>query len=93
MEIDNRPAENAIRPIVIGRRKLAFSVSEVGAKANAICLRLPETVKANASTRLCQKTSQTHAQNSQLAEKISDSWPFVVLAIKVRYFIFLTYSR
>ncbi|WP_431808996.1 IS66 family transposase [Lysinibacillus sphaericus] len=60
MEIDNRPAENAIRPIVIGRRKLAFSVSEVGAKANAICLRLPETVKANGI-------------NSSLSKNISDT--------------------
>ncbi|UAC49214.1 transposase [Bacillus aquiflavi] len=42
--IDNNPAENAIRPNVIGR---LFSVSEAGAKANAICLSLAETAKAN----------------------------------------------
>ncbi|WP_246277148.1 IS66 family transposase [Neobacillus endophyticus] len=38
IEIDNNPSENAIRPIVIGRKKIRlFSVSEAGAKANAIC--------------------------------------------------------
>lgn len=47
LEIDNNPAENAIRPNVIGRKNWLFSVSEAGAKANAICLSLAETVKAN----------------------------------------------
>ena len=45
--IDNNPAENAIRPTVIGRKNWLFSVSEAGAKANAICLSLAETAKAN----------------------------------------------
>lgn len=47
LEIDNNPAENAIRPNVIGRKNWLFSVSEAGAKANAICLSLAETAKAN----------------------------------------------
>lgn len=47
IEIDNNPAENAIRPNVIGRKNWLFSVSEAGARANAICLSLAETVKAN----------------------------------------------
>lgn len=47
IEIDNNPAENAIRPSVIGRKNWLFSVSEAGAKANAICLSLAETAKAN----------------------------------------------
>ncbi|EOW8912845.1 IS66 family transposase [Listeria monocytogenes] len=47
LEIDNNPAENAIRPNVIGRKNWLFSVSEAGAKANAICLSLAETTKAN----------------------------------------------
>ena len=47
IEIDNNPAENAIRPTVIGRKNWLFSVSEAGAKANAICLSLAETAKAN----------------------------------------------
>ena len=47
IEIDNNPAENAIRPNVIGRKNWLFSVSEAGARANAICLSLAETSKAN----------------------------------------------
>ena len=47
IEIDNNAAENAIRPSVIGRKNWLFSVSEAGAKANAICLSLAETAKAN----------------------------------------------
>lgn len=47
IEIDNNPAENAIRPNVIGRKNWLFSVSEVGARANAICLSIAETAKAN----------------------------------------------
>lgn len=47
IEIDNNPAENAIRPNVIGRKNWLFSVSEAGAKANTICLSLAETAKAN----------------------------------------------
>ncbi|MFS0645649.1 IS66 family transposase [Siminovitchia sp. 179-K 8D1 HS] len=47
IEIDNNPAENAIRPNVIGRKNWMFSVSEAGAQANAICLSLAETAKSN----------------------------------------------
>lgn len=47
IEIDNNPAENAIRPNVIGRKNWLFSVSEAGARANAVCLSLAETAKAN----------------------------------------------
>ena len=47
IEIDNNPAENAIRPNVIGRKNWLFSVSEASAKANAICLSIAETAKTN----------------------------------------------
>lgn len=47
IEIDNNPAENAIRANVIGRKNWLFSVSKAGAQANAICLSLAETAKAN----------------------------------------------
>ena len=47
IEIDNNPAENAIRPNVLGRKNWLFSVSEAGAKANAICLSIAETAKTN----------------------------------------------
>ncbi|MCM3053730.1 transposase domain-containing protein [Caldibacillus thermoamylovorans] len=36
-----------MRPNVIGRKNWLFSVSEAGAKANAICLSIAETAKAN----------------------------------------------
>lgn len=45
LEIDNNSAENAIRPNVIGQKNWLFSVSEAGARANAICLSLAETAK------------------------------------------------
>ncbi|BAQ09971.1 transposase IS66 [Bacillus sp. OxB-1] len=47
LEIDNNPAENAIRPNVIGRKNWLFSVSEAGAQANAVCLSLAETAKVH----------------------------------------------
>uniref|UniRef100_UPI0038995519 IS66 family transposase n=1 Tax=Lysinibacillus mangiferihumi TaxID=1130819 RepID=UPI0038995519 len=47
IEIDNNLAENAIRPNVIGRKNWLFSVSEAGAKANAICLSIAKPAKAN----------------------------------------------
>jgi transposase len=45
--IDNNPAENAIRPFVIGRKNWLFSVSQQGAKASANLYSLIETAKAN----------------------------------------------
>ena len=43
----HKPAGNAIRPNVIGRKNWLFSVSEAGAKANAVCLSIAETAKSN----------------------------------------------
>ncbi len=45
--IDNNPAENAIRPFVIGRKNWLFSNSVAGAKASANLYSLIETVKAH----------------------------------------------
>lgn len=45
--IDNNPAENAIRPFVIGRKNWLFSHSQAGAKASANLYGLIETAKAN----------------------------------------------
>lgn len=45
--IDNNPAENAIRPFVIGRKAWLFSNSQRGAKASANLYSLIETAKAN----------------------------------------------
>ena len=45
--IDNNPAENAIRPFVIGRRNWLFSAAPSGAKASATLYSLIESAKAN----------------------------------------------
>lgn len=45
--IDNNPAENAIRPFVIGRKNWLFSASVKGACASAALYSLIETAKAN----------------------------------------------
>ena len=46
--IDNNPAENAIRPFVVGRKAWLFSGSPRGARASATLYSLIETAKANA---------------------------------------------
>jgi len=45
--IDNNVAENAIRPMVIGRKNWLFAATEKGAMASANLYSLVETAKAN----------------------------------------------
>jgi transposase len=45
--IDNNPAENAIRPFVIGRKGWLFATSQLGAKASANLYSLVESAKLN----------------------------------------------
>jgi transposase len=45
--IDNNPAENAIRPFVIGRKNWMFSTSQCGAEASANLYSLVESAKLN----------------------------------------------
>ena len=47
LNIDNNPAENAIRPFVIGRKNGLFSDTPKGAKASAMLYSIIETAKAN----------------------------------------------
>ncbi len=47
LSIDNNPAENAIRPFVVGRKNYLFSASVRGATASANIYGLIETAKAN----------------------------------------------
>lgn len=47
LSIDNNPAENAIRPFVIGRKNWLFSATVRGAKSSANLYGLIETAKAN----------------------------------------------
>lgn len=46
-EISNNPAENAIRPLVVGRKNWLFSDTTKGADSGAIVYTLAETAKAN----------------------------------------------
>ena len=45
--IDNNLAENAIRPLTLGRKNWLFSNTQAGAKASANLYSLTETAKAN----------------------------------------------
>jgi len=47
LPIDNNPAENAIRPFVIGRKAWLFADTQAGARASALIYSLVETAKAN----------------------------------------------
>ena len=47
LEIDNNPAERAIRPIALGRKNYLFMGSAAGGKAAAIAYTLIETAKLN----------------------------------------------
>lgn len=47
LPIDNNPAENGLRPFVVGRKAWLFADTPAGAKASAIIYSLVETAKAN----------------------------------------------
>ncbi len=47
IEISNNQAENAIRPVVVGRKNWLFSDTPEGAEASAIIYSIVETAKAN----------------------------------------------
>jgi transposase len=47
LHISNALAENAIRPLAVGRRNWLFSDTPRGARASATCFSLVETAKAN----------------------------------------------
>ena len=47
IEISNNQVENAIRPIVVGRKNWLFCDTQAGAKASVVIFTLMETAKAN----------------------------------------------
>ena len=47
LPIDNNPAENAIRPFVVGRKAWLFADTPAGARASALIYSLIETAKAS----------------------------------------------
>jgi transposase len=47
LQINNVPAENAIRPFALGRKAWLFADTSQGARASATCYSLVETAKTN----------------------------------------------
>ena len=47
IEISNNQVENAIRPIVVGRKNWLFCDTQAGANASAVIFSILETAKAN----------------------------------------------
>ena len=47
LELSNNPAENTIRPFVVGRKNWLFADTQDGARALATCYTILETAKAN----------------------------------------------
>ena len=77
--IDNNPAENAIRPFVIGRKNWLFSSSQNGAKASANLYSLIETAKANGlEPSAYLKRVFTELPNAQTVEHVEALLPWNV---------------
>lgn len=75
--IDNNPAENAIRPFVIGRKNWLFSASQKGADASANLYSLIETAKANGLEPHAYLTRVfTDLPNAQTIEEIEALLPW-----------------
>ena len=77
--IDNNPAENAIRPFVIGRKNWLFSASQAGAKASANLYSLIETAKANGlEPHAYLKKVFTDLPNARTVEEVEALLPWNV---------------
>ena len=75
--IDNNPAENAIRPFVIGRKNWLFSSSQAGAKSSANLYSLIETAKANGLNPYeYLKLVFTELPNAESVEAIEELLPW-----------------
>jgi len=86
LNIDNNPAENAIRPVALGRKNWLFAGSEEGGQNLAILLSLVETCKRNEINPhtyledVLKRVSKTPA--SRIAELIPHKWKRLRLAEK-----------
>jgi transposase len=75
--IDNNPAENAIRPFVIGRKAWLFSASQKGATASANLYSLIETAKANGlEPHAYLKKIFTELPNAKTLEDVENLLPW-----------------
>jgi len=77
--IDNNPAENAIRPFVIGRKNWLFSYSANGAHTSARLYSLIETAKANGLEPIAYlKHLFTHLPNAENVDDVEKLLPWLV---------------
>ena len=75
--IDNNPAENAIRPFVIGRKNWLFSASQKGATSSANLYSLIETAKANGlEPHAYLQKIFTKLPNAKTVEAIENLFPW-----------------
>jgi len=74
--IDNNPAENAIRPFVVGRKAWLFSNSQRGATASANLYSLIETAKANNREPYQYLSWMLNKLPSTPAESVEDLMPW-----------------
>jgi transposase len=80
--IDNNPAENAIRPFVIGRKAWLFSASQKGATSSANLYSLIETAKANGlEPHAYLKKIFTELPNAKSVEDIEKLLPWNCKAV------------
>ena len=79
LNIDNNPAENAIRPFVVGRKNWLFSATVPGAKSSANLYSLIETAKANGLEAYSYlKLVFTELPKAQTVEQIESLLPWNV---------------
>ena len=81
---DNNPAENAIRPFVLGRKNWLFAGTPQGAEASAMLFSLIETAKANN----CEPYSYlrhifTHLPNAQSVEDYEALLPWNINKLQI----------
>ena len=65
--LDNNPAENAIRPFVVGRKNWLFAGSRAGGERAAAIYSVIETAKLNGV--------EPQAYIADVIEKIASGWP------------------
>lgn len=83
LSIDNNPAENAIRPFVIGRKNWLFSASVQGATSSANLYSLIETAKANGQEPYAYlRHVFTELSKAECVEQIEALLPWNVVSLQ-----------
>jgi hypothetical protein len=75
LPIDNNPAENAIRPIALGRKNWLFIGSESAGKRTAVIMSLLATAKANGLNPARWLSDTLERLPTTLNKNISDLLP------------------